>query len=66
MAVTRSSGVSVPAVQRSAGAVLDGPLAAEFGVPDGQLPVEVPKTGKSHQVDAVGRGGRTHGQETVR
>ena len=29
-------------------------LAAKFGVPDGELAVEVPKTGEGDQVDAVG------------
>ena len=63
MAATRSAGDSGAGIERAAGAVLHGPLTAEFAIPDGQLAVEVPEAGKGHQVDAVGRRRGAHGQE---
>ena len=61
--MTRSAGDSDKGVQRPAGPVLHGALAAELAVPDGQLAVEIPETRERHEVDAVGRRRRPHGQK---
>ena len=61
--MTRSAGASGQGVERPARAVLHGALTPELAVPDGQLAVEIPETRERHQVDAVGRRRRPHGQE---
>ena len=63
MALTRSAGASGQRIERPAGPVLHGALAAELAVPDGQLAVEIPETRERHEVDAVGRRRGPHGQE---
>jgi hypothetical protein len=50
-------------VERLAGAVLDRAFAAEFTVPDAQLPVEIPETRERDELDAIRRRRRPHGQE---
>ncbi len=49
-------------VQCLTGAILHGAFTPELPVPDRQLPIEIPKAGKSSDINAIRGGGRPHGE----
>jgi hypothetical protein len=63
------------AVDRYTGSVIQGPLAAELGIPNGELPIEIAKATDGHEVKPRGTGrmaqfhegrDRVHMQQTGR